>query len=342
MRNELVENVGKLKTQIKCGGKNMKAVVCNEYGSSDVLSLTELEKPIPSDNEVLIKVYATTVTPADSLMRRGDSLIGRIILGLRRPRKKYKIPGLELAGEIEDVGKRVKLFKRGDQVYGFTGFEPGAYAEYKCMSENASLTLKPSNMDYGGSAAVVDGASTAMFFLKEKANIQKGEKVIINGASGSIGTFAVQIAKYFGAHVTGVCSTGNLELVKSLGADKVIDYTKEDFTRSNEKYDIIFDTVGKSSFSQCKGVLNKKGRYLVTIMGIKPIVLTILTRFTGGKRVIFGMSVEKTKSLIFIRKLIEAGKLKPVMDRCYPLEKISEAHDYVENGHKRGNVIITV
>lgn len=208
------------------------------------------------------------------------------------------------------------------------------------MSETASLTIKPSNMNYGWSAAVVDGASTALFFLKDKANIQKGDKVLINGASGSIGTFAVQIAKYFGAEVTGVCGTANLELVKSLGADKVIDYTREDFTINRETYDIIFDTVGKSSFSQCKSSLNKNGRYLVTVMGLKSIVQTLLTRFSSGKKAIFGMSVEKTKSLIFIRELIEAGKLKPVIDRCYPLEQIAEAHDYVEKGHKKGNVII--
>lgn len=197
-------------------------------------------------------------------------------------------------------------------------------------------------MTYEEAAAVVDGASTALFFLKDKAHIQSGEKVLINGASGSIGTFAVQIAKYFGAEVTGVCSTANLELVKSLGADKVIDYTKEDFTRNHEAYDIIFDTVGKSSFSHCKGSLKKNGRYVVTVMGLAPILQTIWTRAIGNKKVIFNMSIEKTEALAFIKELIEAEKLKPVIDRHYPLEQISEAHRYVEKGHKKGNVVITV
>lgn len=320
----------------------MKAIVCTEYGPPDVLQLKEVTKPVPKDNEVLIKVYATTVTTADGMMRRGESLISRIILGLRKPRKKFKIPGLELAGEIEETGKDVKRFVKGDQVYGFTGFEPGAYAEYKCMSEEGSLVLKPTNMTYEEAATVVDGASTALFFLKDKAHIQSGEKVLINGASGSIGTFAVQLAKYFGAEVTGVCSTSNLELVKSLGADKVIDYTKEDFTRNNEIYDIIFDTVGKSSFSRCKGSLKKNGRYVVTVMGLAPILQTLWTSLIGSKRVIFAMSVEKTEALVFIKELIEAGKLKPVIDRHYMLEQIAEAHNYVEKGHKKGNVVINV
>ncbi len=320
----------------------MKAIVYTEYGPPDVLQLKEVAKPVPKNNEVLIKVYATTVTTADGMMRRGESLLSRIILGFRKPRKKFEIPGLELSGEIEETGPNVKRFMKGDQVYGFTGFEPGAYAEYKCMSEEGSLVIKPSNMTYEESAAVVDGASTAFFFLKDKADIQCGEKVLINGASGSIGTFAVQLAKYFGAEVTGVCSTANLELVKSLGADKVIDYTKEDFTRNGESYDIIFDTVGKSSFSRCKGSLKKNGRYVVTVMGLVPLLQTLWTRVIGNKKVIFTMSIEKTEALVFIKELIEAGKLKPVIDRQYPLEQIAEAHSYVEKGHKKGNVVITV
>ncbi len=320
----------------------MKAIVYTKYGPPDVLQLKEVAKPVPKDDEVLIKVHATTVTTADGMMRRGDSLISRIILGLRKPRRKFKIPGLELAGEIESVGKNVKRFMKGDQVYGFTGFGPGAYAEYKCMPEKGSLVIKPTNMTYEEAAAVVDGASTALFFLRDKANIQSGEKVLINGASGSIGTFAVQLAKYFGAEVTGVCSTANLELVKSLGANKVVDYTKQDFTKNGETYDIIFDTVGKSSFSRCKGSLKKNGRYIVTVMGLTPLVQTLWTRVVGGKKVIFTMSIEKTEALIFIKELIEAGKLKPVIDKCYPLEQIADAHRYVEKGHKKGNVVITV
>ena len=318
----------------------MKAIVYTEYGPPDVLQLKEVAKPVPKDNEVLIKVYATTVTTADGMMRRGESLVSRIILGLRKPRRKFKIPGLELAGEIEETGQDVKRFRKGEQVYGFTGFGPGAYAEYKCMSEEGSLVIKPTNMTYEEAAAVVDGASTALFFLKDKADIQSGEKVLINGASGSIGTFAVQLAKYFGAEVTGVCSTANLELVKSLGADKVIDYTKEDFTKNGETYDIIFDTVGKSSFSRCKGSLKKNGRYVVTVMGLAPLVQTLWTRVTGSKKVIFAMSIEKTEALIFLKELIEAGKLKPVIDRHYPLEQIADAHRYVDTGRKKGNVVI--
>lgn len=320
----------------------MKAIVYTEYGPPDVLQVKEVAKPVPKDNEVLIKVYATTVTTADGMMRKGESLVSRIILGLRKPRSKFRIPGLELAGEIKKTGKDVRRFKKGDQVYGFTGFGPGAYAEYKCMSEEGSLVIKPGNMTYGEAATVVDGASTALFFLRDKAQIQSGEKVLINGASGSIGTFAVQLAKYFGAEVTGVCSTANLELVKSLGADYVIDYTKEDFTRSGETYDIIFDTVGKSSFSRCKGSLKKNGRYVVTVMGLAPILQTLWTRVIGSKKVIFAMSTEKTEALVFIKALIEAGKLKPVIDRHYPLEHIAEAHRYVDKGHKMGNVIIKV
>ena len=319
----------------------MKAIVYEKYGPPDVLQLKEVEKPTPKDNEVLIKIYATTATAAEGMMRTGKPLWGRLILGIIKPRKKYRILGLELAGEIEAVGKDVSRFKPGDQVYGFRGFGTGALAEYKCMAEEGSLALKPANMTYEEAAATVDGATTALFFLRDKANIQRGQKVLIIGASGSIGTAAVQLARNFGAEVTGVCSTTNLELVKSLGADKVIDYTKEDFTKSDEAYDIIFDTVGKSSFSRCKGSLKKNGCYLPTV-GLINYVLMLWTKIIGGKKVIAGMSVEKREALIFIRELIEAGKLKPVIDKHYSLEQAAEAHRYVEKGHKKGNVVITV
>lgn len=318
----------------------MQAIIYKKYGSPDVLEPKEIKKPTPKDNEVLIKIYATSVTSADCLMRRGDTIISRLFLGLRKPRR--KILGTELAGEIESLGKTVKMFKKGDQVYGFTGFDLGAYAEYTCLPENGSLVLKPDNMNYNEAAAVVDGASTAFFFLKEKANIKSEQKVLIIGASGSIGTFAVQIAKYFGADVTGVCSTVNKELVKSLGADEVIDYNKYDFTKNGEKYDIIFDTVGKSSFSHCKDSLNKRGQYLLTNGGLKYRFLSSWTSLTGGKKIISAMSIEKTEALIFIKKLIEAGKIKLLVDRIYPLEKIASAHSYVEKGHKKGNVVIKV
>jgi NADPH2:quinone reductase len=322
----------------------MKAIVYTKYGPPEVLQVKEVEKPVPRDTEVLIKIYATTVTAADGMMRRAETFMSRIILGLRKPRKKYRIPGLELAGEIESVGKDVTRFRRGDQVYGFRGFGTGACAEYKCMPEKGSLAIKPANMTYEDAAASVDGATTALFFLRDKAHIQSGDKVLINGASGSIGTFAVQLARYFGADVTGVCSTANVELVKSLGADRVIDYTKEDFTTRSETYDIIFDTVGKSSFSRCKGSLKKNGRYLVTTGGgmIKNYVITLWTSLIGGKKFIYAMSIEKTEALMFLKELIEAGKIKPVIDRRYPLEHIVEAHRYVEKGHKKGNVVITL
>ncbi|MCP4541367.1 MAG: NAD(P)-dependent alcohol dehydrogenase [Chloroflexi bacterium] len=320
----------------------MKAIVYTEYGSPKVLQLQEIEKPTPKENEVLIRVYATTVTPSDGLMRKGEPFLGRIILGLRKPRKKYRILGIELAGEIEAVGKNVKRFRKGDQVYGFTGFGARAHAEYTCMPEKGSLVIKPANMTYEEAVAVVDGATTALFFLRDKANIQSGHKVLINGASGSIGTFAVQLAKHFGAKVTGVCSTTNLDLVKSLGADKVIDYTKEDFTQNGETYDIIFDAVSKSSFSRCKNSLKQNGCYLVTVMGLASLVQTLWTRVIGRKKVIFALSIEKTQALVFLKELVEAGKIKPVIDRRYPLEQMAEAHRYVEKGHKKGNVVITV
>lgn len=320
----------------------MKAIVYQEYGPPEVLQLKESEKPVPGNNEVLIRVFATTVTTADCMMRRGDTFLSRILLGFRKPKKKYRILGTEFSGRIEAVGSKVKKFKPGNEVYGFRGFGTGCYAEYKCMPENGSLAEKPGIMSFDEAASVVDGATTALFFLKEKARIQKGQKVLINGASGSIGTFAVQLAKYFGTEVTGVCSTKNIGLVKSLGADNVVDYTKEDFAISGDTYDIIFDTVGKSSFAHCKKALNNGGRYVVTVMTMKHLLQSLLTAFGNKKKVIFGMSVNKTEALNFIRTLIEEGNLKTIIDRQYPLEETEQAHAYVENGHKQGNVVIAV
>jgi NADPH:quinone reductase-like Zn-dependent oxidoreductase len=320
----------------------MKAIVYKKFGPPKVLELLDVEKPTPEANEALIRVYATTVTTADCMMRRGDTVLSRILLGLIKPKKKFQILGTEFSGKIEAVGGKVKKFSPGDEVFAFRGFGTGCYAQYKCMDENGSIAIKPGNMEFHEAASVVDGATTALFFLKEKANIQKGQKVLINGASGSIGTFAVQLARYFEAEVTGVCSTKNIELVKSLGADKVIDYTNEDFTKTGDTYDIIFDTVGRSSFAHCRKALKSKGKYVVTVLTLKVALQALLTKYIDKKKVISAMSLNKTEALNFIRILIEEGKLRTIIDRQYPLEELPFAHEYVEKGHKQGNVVITV
>jgi NADPH:quinone reductase-like Zn-dependent oxidoreductase len=323
----------------------MKAIIYTKYGPPDVLLLQEVETPIPEDNEVLIKIHATAVTATDAIFRKGEPWVSRFATGLTKP--KNMILGDVLAGEIEAVGKEVKLFKEGDQIFASTGDGFGAHAEYKCLPENGAMVIKPSNLSYDEAVAVCDGGLTALPFLRDAANVQSEQKVLIIGASGSIGSMAVQLAKMFWAEVTGVCSTTNLELVKSLGADMVIDYTKDDFTQTGETYDVIFDTVGKSSFSNCKRVLKPKGIYLTTVLTMTIIRQMLWTSMVGSKKakIMFAglrSASEKMNDLVFLRGLAEVGKIKPVIDKRYGLEQIVEAHSYVDKGHKKGSVIITL
>lgn len=321
----------------------MKAIVFERYGPPEVLQIKDVDTPVPRDHEVRIAVHATSVTAAECMMRRGDTFISRVVLGLRRPRKRYRVLGIELAGEVESTGPNVKRFRRGDRVFGFTGFTLGGYAEFACLPEGSSLALKPATLSYEEAASVVDGATTAFFFLKQLGNVRKGDRVLIIGASGSIGAYAVQLARHFDADVTAVCSAANADMVTSLGAVRVIDYVTEDFTRDGRTYDIIFDTVGRTSFSRCKASLATGGRYLAATGNILTnYLLTLWTSMVGRKRFIFKMSVEKNAALLFLKELIEAGKLRPAIDRRYPMDQIVEAHRYVETGHKKGNVVITV
>ena len=319
----------------------MKAVIYTKYGPPDVLQLKEVEKPTPKDNEVLIKVHASTVNRTDCAILRAKPFIIRFSTGIFKPSK--LILGTEFAGIIEEVGKNVSSYQVGDRVFGFDGIGSGSHAQYMTIGEDKALTTIPKDITYEQAAASTEGAHYAYNFIK-KVNLKSGQKVLVNGATGAIGSAAVQFLKYFGANITAVCGTKNIELVKSLGADKVIDYTKEDFTKDNQKYHYIFDAVGKSSFAKCKPLLQPGGVYMSSELGFmaQNIFFALVTPIIGNKKVIFPIPTDLKGSILFIKMLIEKGQFKTVIDRKYPLEQIVEAYRYVETGQKVGNVVITV
>ncbi len=319
----------------------MKAITYTKYGPPEVLQLKEVEKPTPKDNEVLIKIHATTVNRTDCGFGKPEYLIVRFISGLFRPKK--NILGSEMAGEIEAIGKDVKTFKQGDQVFGLSTLNFGTHAEYICISEKGSITTKPTNMSFEEAAAVCDGLMLAMTYIR-KIDFKNVQKILINGASGSIGSACVQLAKFYGAKITAVCDTKNIELVKSLGAEKVIDYTKDDFIKDDQMYDVVIDAVGKSSFFRCKKLLKPGGIYFSTELGFlsQNIFLALLTPIISSKKVKFPIPKDSKEDVVFFKELIEAGKYKAVIDRSYPLEQIIEATRYVETGQKTGNVVITI
>jgi NADPH:quinone reductase-like Zn-dependent oxidoreductase len=321
----------------------MKAIVFREYGPPDVLQVCEVEKPASKDNEVLIRVHAATVATGDCELRSFTFPLWiwmplRIWMGLIKPRK--QILGQDLAGEIEATGKDVKQFRKGDKVYA-AATDFGAHAEYKCLPSTDPIAIMPANISYGEAASIPTGGYNALHFLR-KANIKEGQKVLINGAGGAIGVMAVQLAKYYGAHVTGVDSTGKLDMLRRIGADHVVDFTKEDFTKTGETYDVIFDVAGKSPFSRSVRALRENGYYLLGNPRLLQILRGLWTSMTSSKKVVFEFASPTPENLDFLRELIEAGKIKPVIDRAYPLEQIAEAHTYVDTGRKKGNVVITM
>jgi NADPH:quinone reductase-like Zn-dependent oxidoreductase len=322
----------------------MKAMICTKYGPPEVLQLQEVEKPIPANNEVLIKVHAATATTASVIGRIGKPYFVRLFFGFAKPRK--TILGQELAGEIEAIGSDVKSFKVGEKVFGLTGIELGAYAQYKSMDENSALTSMPRNATFDKAAAIVEGGLTALNFLKHKADIQKGQHIAIYGASGSVGTASIQVAKAFGATVTAICSRANFDLVKSLGADFVIDYQQDDFTENGSTYDIIFDTMGKLSFSSCKNSLTPTGIYL-DAASVGTIFPMLWTSLFGGRRAILATTYTRSAEANFadletLKRLFEQGSFRAVIDKQYPLDELATAYRYVETGRKKGNVVITV
>jgi NADPH:quinone reductase-like Zn-dependent oxidoreductase len=325
----------------------MKAITLNRYGSPEEFQITEIEKPHPNENEVLIKVHATAVTAGDCNLRgqtyipNGFRFIMKLMFGFEKP--KLPVQGSSLAGEIEDIGKLVTRFKKGDKVFGINSTKLGAYAEYVCWPEKGTLAPMPENLSYSEAASIPYGAHTALYFLRDRAKIKPGQKILIQGASGGVGLFAVQLAKYYGAEVTGVCSASNVEFVKTLGADKVIDYTREDYTLNDEKYDIVMDIVyGKISFSRCKHSLNPKGLYIAVAGGLKEMYQAIYTSLGRGKKVIFGTPPNKAEDLIYLKELIEAGHLKIPIDRTFKLEQTADAHRYFETSKRKGCVAIII
>lgn len=322
----------------------MKAITYRKYGPPEVLEISDVPKPVPKDDELLIRVHATTVSSGDWRVRSlelpaGFGLLGRLFLGINGPRQ--PILGSELAGEVEAVGRAVISFKIGDQVFAFSGVGMGCYAEYKCMPANGAVAMKPSKLSYEQAAALSFGGSTMLDFFRRGA-LRSGERVLVNGASGAVGTAAVQLAKHFGAHVTGVCSTANLEVVRSIGADHVIDYTKHDFTQSGELFDVIVDTAGTAPFSRSGPLLPRGGRLLVVLGGLPDLLKAPWRTMTSGKRVVAGPAAERPEYVRQLGELAEAGRFLPVIDRCYPFEQVVAAHKYVDQGHKRGNVVISL
>lgn len=318
----------------------MNASVHQTYGPPEVMEVQEVEQPVPKEDEVLIKVHATTVTSGDCKVRKADPFPVRLFYGLKKP--KIGILGSEFAGEVEAIGEHVTSFQPGDAVFGGTGVKLGANAEYVCVKEKGAIAPKPGNITFEEAGSVPFGATTSLYFLQDQGRIKKGQKVLIYGASGALGTYAVQLAKAFGAEVTGVCSTNHVALVTSLGADQVIDYTQEDFTVSGQTYDLIFDTVGKTSFSTCKSLLTAKGRYVTSVAGLPQFAQMMVTSLIGRKKLKGGLAPMRKEDLLFLKELIEAGTIRSVIDRRYPLEQAAAAHRYVETGHKHGSVVLTL
>jgi NADPH:quinone reductase-like Zn-dependent oxidoreductase len=317
----------------------MKEIAYQQYGSPEVLQLMDAKKPVPENNEILLRIKATAVNSGDLRLRKADPFAVRFIFGLMKP--KINVLGSVFSGEVESVGKNVTLFKVGDQVFGHTDMRFGAYAEYKCLPEEGSLALKPANITHTEAAVIPFGGAAALHFIK-KAAIKPGQKVLVVGASGAVGSAAVQLAKSFGAHVTGVCSTANVALVKSFGADEAIDYTKEDFTQNGVVYDVIMDTVNTISVARSLKSLDKKGTMILSAAGLSEMLQGAWISLTSSRKVLTGVISHESEDIIFLKKLIEAGKFKPVIDRTYPLERMAEAHAYVEKGHKKGNVAIEI